>query len=380
MDPSIILFPSIPYVAELLEPGQRKPSPTILAEPAPVRVRQVADDEAPIGVMVRWRNGRAPLEVAWRHFEGAFWRPILDPDNRIVSTIGEFLALLEASDGRAWRDYPFQLKRPDLGAQPVRPRRGLDENCRVVRDEQESAIGNAQHHADSNLIIVAGMLYQRSSPPVCGVGDPNCLEGWNGAKGPPVPVRVTALEFHSVRSIAYFGLNRRDHALEFARRLSDENPSGQQAWEPWGISRKDQHVELTLKPGVDLPDERVPSFPYAFENLRSALRGAPHGDLPSEFHEAYAAVIRIARKLQEGQSRGSINDLVAEGLKAIDVIIDTVPKGGDPWRWARKVEMIARAQKWRFEIEDPKIEQVDTDEEMGRLDEIALADGCGTAS
>lgn len=356
MEHSIFLFLPVPYLVNWLGPRQRNQRVSILVELAPVDIRQVAAQEAPVCFEIRRLGRRDAPAMDWRYFEGAFWRPFVGPDRSIVTTTGDLQALLETSDPRWWVDHPFPVSPPNQDDLPERIqfRQPLGEGCRVVQDERETAVADARRRAAVDFIIIDGRVYRRSPPPVYGVGDPHCLTVQPGTVI-PVPVCLRIPGYRYERSIAHFGLDRLPEALELARRLSEDNPSGQRTWSPAGILRHEQDVDLTWHRSVELPDERVGSFGHTLTNLEYALRPVWPDRMPPAMQEAHRTLIAIDERLQGGW--GMLNDLVAEGLRAIDVIIDATPDGGDPWRWTRSVKMIARAQKWRFEIEGNEIER-----------------------
>jgi hypothetical protein len=369
MDPSEILWLPIAYLAVLIGHRQRNPHMDAFQVMAPIHVRRVTAQDAPTCIEVRWPPGHAPAEMSWRYFAGAFWRPLLDPGKRIIPTRTGFEDLARNARGDLWwSDYPFRIRLPDeeTSVGPFRLEREIPVRSRVLHDGREAACDAAQRLADADLIIVDGMLHRRSPPPVFGVGDPAC-------EADQVPVCLTAPEFCPGTYLAYFSLDRQDCALEFARRLVAERPSGRFRAQR-RISRQAlNNTRWTVHQDVPFPDERIPSFQRTFNHLRRRLAGVLHRDLPTPFYEAYATLSKAGRELQDDPLRRRVDSIVAEAFEAIDMIIATKPAGGNPRSWAKSIEMIASAQKWRFEIEGDIVELADQADEIDEADRDALA-------
>lgn len=360
MSSSEILHLPIPYFAEFVQHGRRKLETKALRTNATMSIRRVDAQDAPVCIEVRWPRNHVPAEMTWHQFEGAFWRPLLGPDEAILRTLKEFTAVAGHSETRWWRDYPFLTddQAPIAGYGPFSLPNVLPNRCRVLRDGRNAAADDAQRLAHNDLIIIGDALCRRSAPPVFGVGDPLDVTG-------SVSVRLTTPEFCPDASIAYFGLDRKDCAIGLARRLA----AGAEAYLPGRARRRISlrslnNTQWTLHRPATFPDQRAGSFQRTFNHLGCALRNASHGELPPRFHEAYGRLSEASRQLLEGQSRQIRRDLIGEALEAVEVIIQTTPPGGPFHRWTRRLKMNALAQKWRFEIEGADVEEDEADDSV----------------
>ncbi len=241
MESSVLVEVELPYRATISDKGKRAVRETFMRTRATVAVRKVAATDAPKVIEARWPGGKVPLEMHWRYFGDALWRPLVGQDGAAMDAAGGFeRALADIGDRRdpyafprttfQWPDYPFRTRHEERYISDLPPfdlDHERDATVTVRSSDPEPAIAAAQAKAADDMIVVDGVLHVRTAPPVWAVG---CRSEISKRAG---QVRLAIPDFPPHAGwLASFPLDRRDVAMAFSGRLVE---TANEKW-PLGIS------------------------------------------------------------------------------------------------------------------------------------------------
>jgi hypothetical protein len=360
MDGRAILMLPVPYSVDLIFHRGRTIYQETFRTDAPIELRMVAPELAPVCIDVRWPATHVPRAMTWRSFEGGFWRPFLDPVGRAIVEPGRFEGIANDPRTDGWTDYPFRNPGRYGSTSPFRYSRDLPVGCRVVENRRDETMAAAQDLAERTMIVVDGVIHRQSAPPVYGVGKRSDTMG-------TIEVCLTEPDICKEECLALFALDQMAEAQAFARWLATEcPPRGRRG--PRAISRRPlAGTALTFQPGPTLPEERSRGVIRTYDAICSILKSVTHRETSFVFLQALVELGLVVEALREAPDRPALVALLTRARRAVEVIIEEIPTGGDPYRWTKRLEMVTNAFLHHAEIlGDPPFEAPD-DEDMEAL-------------
>lgn len=352
-----LIWARVPYLMHGVAPRCRTLDTITLQMREPVAVRCVDPSEAEISITVRWPDGHQPASLHWRFFDNAFWRPVLSPDDEAILEPGAFEQLVaeDDPDWDHWNDYPFRGRFHCYrqSASPFGLPEGPSPDWRVQGDERAEAAARAQAIAAQELICVDDVLYRRALPPMWAFGS---LSRFDQSQTMALIMPELGSGRGSVPGwLCMFSLNRREEALAFAAQMARQQPFDDIVRRVPVWPRRAQAVEVTCRDVALIPDDRVLSLIWTYEQVHGVFQNLRYGDLPRGFLATHVKLGEATEQLKRCTSLTERQLLIRAAIEAVDALATVTFPVSQPARdRLEQTVRIARMQKWRNAFENDR--------------------------